>query len=302
MILRGLALMGNKVELLDVRSPLERNLKGYDLMIHYGELDHVEQHLAVARRSRVTVLVNSTFDGRGDRAHWMTEQVKRWNSKRGSNVKLIVFSEAAKDDPRLRPISSRLVVMPKTIRVHDDPMIPWKSRSGICIGEMAKLNRSKLTGGLDLPKTIRAIREAAPGLPIYTYNQYAPLGTPLPKHVIEVSYDENGFMAWLSKLRIYASLTQWETFSMVPIEAQLMGTPVLSRVMHQSLAEYLGPTAWSWRTIEELSLLIRLIYSKEPSWAKISQAGKLNAKARSVEYIAPLLDASVRKALIEGAG
>jgi hypothetical protein len=89
-----------------------------------------------------------------------------------------------------------------------------------------------------------------------------------------------------------------ETFSMVPAEAQSVGTPVLYRYMPQSLGPHLGFTGYCYSNLDELVMGAVVLYSHQQVWRQLSEAGRANARARGHQHVGGALDLALRKVVL----
>ena len=222
------------------------------------------------------------------------ECLNKWNPSGDSRVYMGVFTHSARHDPRMHKVIDRLVAIPKTLRT-GKPVASFAERKGICIGEIAKIARARIVRGLDVTAAVEALRESLPEVPIYAYSQYRTAHTPVPKGVEVLAYQQDNFLKRLGQLRLYVSLVRHETFAMVPLEAQSMGTPVLYRHMPQSLSEYIGHTGYLYESIEEMVTGAQMLCWNAKFWHQLSKAGMANAQAHSAAVAGAALDFALRK-------
>lgn len=304
MIADALTEAGDVCRIRSVKSLLTDIPSDTDLIWHYGDITHIDQQVRAAREAGVPMLVNSTYDGLPDRRRQMIEQMNKWSSEDPlSNIFLGVFSHEAENDPRLSKIKGRLMAVPKTINVGSmSPVcLGWKPRSGICLGEFEKLNRSRLVKGIDVAAAVDEIRRRIPGVKLYAYDQYSTPGTPAIDGVEVVKLFDKGdvaFRSFLERVRLFVSLVQHETFAMVPAEAQSVGTPVMYRHMSQSLSSHIGFSGVIYDTVDELAEMAALLYGNERRWFQMSRSGIDNARARGVRNVAAPLSMALRRLLI----
>jgi glycosyltransferase involved in cell wall biosynthesis len=297
MIANALKHVGDEARLRSVSQPLTDIPSDTDIVWHYGGFDLLTQQVEAAHECGVPIIINSTFDNTSDRRAWMIKHVEEWERNGLDKVYFVVFTESARLDPRLYRVRGRLVAMPKTIRRGIAPPFlaaPFGERKGICIGELEKLRRARLVRGMDVQAAVDALRAALPDVPLYSYNQYGTAGT-LPLDGVQVVSPGEGMMHFLGNLRLFISLTAQETFSMVPCEAQGMGTPVLYRPMPQSLTEHFGMTAYSFDTVAELVVGAAKLHDDEGMWSRFSEGGLINAVARSESHVGAAMDLALRK-------
>lgn len=292
LIQEALERLGNRVRLRNVREPLTDIPSDTDLVWHYGDYDLVEQQAEACDEASVPMLINSTHDDTPDRRRWMEDLIER------TGAYLVVFSQTARDDARMHRIRDQLVAVPKTIRVAPDPeSVDFEVREGIVLGELEKLRRARLVRGMDVERAVAALREALPSATLYAYDQYATAATEPPAGVTVASPGE-GMLRWLAGRRLFVSLSRHETFAMVPCEAQGVGTPVLYRPMPQSLTEYLGSSAVTFESVDELALAASVLYEDEARWSALSRAGRANAEARGMPDVHVALDMALRKVVM----
>lgn len=289
MIAQALERLDNRVRLRNVREPLTDIPSDTDLVWHYGDYDLVDDQAAACREAAVPMLINSTYDGTAERRRWMEDLAER------TGAYLAVFAIGVLDDPRLHRIAHRLVAVPKTIRLAEARPDRLSEREGVVIGELEKICRPRLARGMDVGLAVYALRRALGAkVAIYAYDQYGTSAT-VPPSGVTVCKPGQGLLEWIEKRRLYVSLSRCETFSMVPAEAQSVGTPVLYRSMPQGLTEHLGHTAVPFRTAEQLAMLAELVYHDERYWRELSLSGHQNAMARGFERVGPALDLALRK-------
>lgn len=308
LIVQALASVGDTCRLRSVEEPLTDIPSDTDLVWHYGDLTHIDQMVSACREARVPILINSTLDDRYDRRRFMFYQMDTWGDIADpSEVFLAVFSHGGERDPRLRKLSRHLVSVPKTIDIahagDQNWSRPFDSRSGICLGELEKLRRRRLVAGIDVDDAVAALQRVCPGVELTVYDQYGTDATDVPKGVVvrpkaTTVDNRKEFFDWLGGHRLFVSLVRFETFAMVPAEAQAVGVPVLYRHMPQSLNEHLGMTGARFDTVDELAAMAHCLYYAKPHWAKMSYAGYQNANARCATFVGPALSLSLRRLLV----
>jgi hypothetical protein len=297
MIRSALTSVGDEVMLREVTEPLTDLPQGTDVIWHYGDWNWVEQHAAAAIEAKVPIVINSTYDDRRDRRQWMASKLVEWDPNHSGLVYLGVFTHEAERDLRLRTMADRLVALPKTVRVAPDNC-SFEERSGICLGELEKAGRPRLMGGLDVQEVIDRLVRDLPGVPLSFYNQYGTEVTTVPVGAEVRGYSAAGFLPWLGRHRLFVSLMRHETFSMVPAEAQSVGTPVLYRYMPQSLGPHLGFTGYCYSNLDELVMGAVVLYSHQQVWRQLSEAGRANARARGHQHVGGALDLALRKVVL----
>jgi hypothetical protein len=266
---------------------------GIDLIwIYGGNFDIVPSYAERARAKRIPILVNSSYDGTSQRTNWIIQSVRAWDPDDTKNVFVSVFTHAAEFDPAFRSIRDQIISIPKTLRCGTLPLTPFEKRDGICIGELAKTFRSRLTGKLDTETIINLL---PPDIPVVSYAQYG-TNEPIPKRIVVAPYQDD-MLNWLGQFRLFLSLISFETFTMVPLEAQSVGTPVLYRHMPQSLSQYIGHTGFIYRNEEELLGNIDALYNNKNLWERASQMSVHNAQAHQVQYLAVPLYLSLQQVI-----
>jgi len=102
----------------------------------------------------------------------------------------------------------------------------------------------------------------------------------------------------IGEFRLYVCLINKETFSMVPAEAQSVGTIVLYRNMPQSLNSYFYYSAYMWESTDDLINVIRKIYYDENVWNELSSNSILNHKRNTVDNMKHILNLELEKLII----
>lgn len=302
LIAKALESVGDVCRSRDVGELLTDIPSDTDIVYHYGDLTHIKQHVAASREAGAPIIINSTYDECADKRNWLIHQISEWDPENRGDVMLAVFTHAAATDVRLRRIADRLVSVPKTVSIQTAERT-FEEREGICLGDAEKLKRGRLVRDLKIDDAVEALRRACAFVPLYAYNQYGGKKCVPPKHVQLVgSMDHDAFLDWLSRMRLFCSLVSHETFAMVPAEAQSVGTVVVYRHMPQSLNEYLGFTGAMFQTPSELAVAARRLYHHQPSWQQLSDAGTLNAQARSCDHVGAALSVALRKAIVRAKG
>jgi hypothetical protein len=288
---------GDEVTLLNCNN--RHQLEACDLVWLYGDEDNLGHYVNQARIRKVPLLLNSAYDASPARTKAIVEKVKAVD-KPGKTLLLAVFSEQPRHDPALGKLRHRIISIPKTIR----PVrggTPFGARSGICLGDAAKtFGRPKLVRGIDPAAAVAALRSALPSVPLYVYGQYGFDGQ-LPQGV-ELAKPGDNFVSWLGTMRLFVSLASYETFAMVPTEAQGVGTPVLYRHMPQGLSAHLNHTGVVYSTPAELGMLASQLYGNRILWDPMSTGGIANAKAHALPQQAPAIHLALRKAILAHKG
>jgi len=294
-IIRSGDMITNTLESFGVRvlphtdaTPVTAIPEGTDLVWVYGDDQHLEETIQTARAASIPVLINSVYDGTGERARVILQRMAQWDPDNRGDLFMGVFAPEAEFTPDFETIRDQMVTIPKTIRAFEGDIKPFEEREGICIGDLAKTFRGRLNGGFDVRGVIETL--LADGYPVTAYMQYG-TGTEYPEglRVVPNERDEDKFFEFLGGFRLHALLTPYCTFEMVPIEAQSCGTVVLYPYMRQSLSQYIGHTGVMYRNEEELLDTIRALYDNEDMWTPWSRSGVLNAQAHSIGLLGPAL-------------
>ena len=272
--------VGDEVVTHNVKLMPDTIPEGTDLVWVYGEIDHIPEIAKMTRALNIPLIVNSTHDDRNVRRQAIGKRSRAW----GAGVYQVVFTDAAAASYKSTPV----VMVPNLFKADFTEYPGFAERKGICIGDAKKLLTPRLIGGLNARDALQAIAEAFPDVEVWGYEQYRTQGTDIPD-TLRVAPFQAQLPRWLSQFRIFVSFARHETFAMVPLEAQAVGTPVLYRPMPQSLSAYIGPSAVSFRTIDELIAALREAYFNETIWDQLSEAGRWNARSRSPDVMGALL-------------
>lgn len=291
MIQEALRWAGNEVDLRSCNAPDERSLSGVDVVWHYGDPTLLLELYKDSQEAGVPFLVNSQFEG-GRFQSGFVEHVIKYQAP---EMFFVVFTDHART--ALGELSYRAVVLPKTIRGHDDDSIPAKltSRRGICIGELAKIRTPRLVDGVGLEDVVAVLKRAAPQEEVFTYAQYTTDEHEHVKGTMTLPKPREKMMAMLGSLKLFVALSSRETFYMVPAEAQLMGTPVVYPSMPQSHSEHLNSTAALYDNLDELEVVVRRLLSSPDVWHSYSKAGMRNAIAHNLVHTGYALDMALRR-------
>lgn len=291
----ALAAMGNEVLVHGSHEHLAALPADTDIVLHYGDYELIEEHLRVVGKAGVPIVLNSQFNDTTKRCHLILENYRAWS--RRASVFFGVFTEQARQDPRLEPIRARLVVLPKTIRIGKRAKA-FAERGGVCIGELIKSADEKLVVGFTAARVAEVLHRALPGVPLYVYNQYGrPSGGVVPRGVEIIDLRKKSFPEWLGGLRLFVSTARYETFYMVPLEAQSVGTPVIYQHMPQSLDTYIGSSGYVFGSVEEMVLAAARVYGCPALWDVMSRGSAANAIARADAWAGPAFDIALREVL-----
>jgi len=183
-----------------------------------------------------------------------------------------------------------MVMLPKTFRAPAAKM-PFADREGITFGDFKKAVRADLFTGIDPELVIAKVHERFPDEPLLFFKQHYTPKSIFPGTQV-VPYQEN-LPAWLSRRKLFISLVVGETYAMVPIEAQSVGTPVLYRHMPQSLTETIGQSGIMFRDEKDLIDIMEFLLSDEEAWTAYSEAGRHNF--HSLQHFKVGMDLALRR-------
>lgn len=268
--------------------------EGTDLIWVYADFVNVPYYAELARKAGIPILINSSFDGTGGRARQIISYLNQWDPDGHGHVYLNTFSHSAEYSPSLRKIRSQLVAIPQPLRQGRKNM-RFNERKGICIGDLGKTFQGRLNYGFDVREAIEKLLRK--GYPLTAYTQYR-VPEDVPEGVQTVEYRYRGFVESLSQYRLFLCLIQHETFAMVPLEAQSVGTPVLYRYMPQSLSQYIGHTGLMYRTMGELLDGVDVLYENPQFWKKYSEASLHNIRARNYRTLSTALTMALRQVVL----
>lgn len=291
-----LSTIGDSVILLDIKAELIDIPKNIDIVWMYGDFDTIPNKITKLRSiyPKIPIIINSTWDNSRSRAKWMSTFINELPAN--NNIFWAVFTRESIDNPMLRPIKDKIVVVPKVLRMRNTiNNTPFESRSGICIGEIAKVLRRNLTK-VDIVEWLDKLHANLPDIDLWSYSQYS-TNSELPKYVKIKSYQQDEFVNWLGSFRLFVSLVNHETFAMVPMEAQFAGTPVFYRNMPQSLSSYINHTGYVYDDIDDLVWSIKEIYYDKEKWSFMSSLSQANSKTKTMHLQAPILHLLLNKVI-----
>jgi len=262
--------VGDVVRVSNVRNPPGDLDDDLDVIWVYGETAHVPELAEIARQRNIPLLVNSTFDCRSARTREIALNHRSW----GRGVYPVVFTDAA-----AAALALPCAVIPNLFRMAPpEASLPFAERKGVCVGDWAKLQKASLTGPEGY-RPLAKLHKLRPDIPIITYRQYKPETDPPPWMVLEpFSVALHGL---LGRVRLFISMARFETFAMVPLEAQSCGTPVVYRPMPQSLSAYIGPTGISFGSAADLCATVQEVYDSPQLWEQMSTASLENARSKA---------------------
>lgn len=243
------------------------------------DFDHVIEIIRTHAEAGKVVVVNLSHNAHPDRVRAIKAFLSEWQERSPGSVYAMVFTDALVKHPDLEEVSESLIALPKTIDALDTPKARFDQTSGIFLGDYGKLCNQDLFD-VDVEVWISAIREVAPGVPLFAVKQYAPqeerdLGIEVLPFLSDNFHDE------LSRARLMVSLCRYCTFEMVPLELASMGVPILYRGMEQSLDEYLAMSGARFETPDELGKLVAALYEDSTIWEKLSRSSQLRARSYS---------------------
>lgn len=260
------------------RHPSSHFLDQFDCVIAY--LPHPQRPdygnwVELLLEARVPVIANLSFD-------LTTPSIKEIgticarSACANDNIYIMCFSNniSGSLSSYLHGIKHRKVVFPKTIEKVFNCRSPasFQDREGILIGDFAKLANPTLVGG-SYERWLAPLRKFLPFAPLYALNHYQ-TNAIAPKYLNIIKYNDTDFDLVLARFRLYICLTPYATFEMIPIEAALQGTPILSRYMPQSLSEYLGPALLQCDSPVEMAHTAMVLYNDQKFWESTSVASK----------------------------
>lgn len=255
----------------------------------------IDKVKAIAAKG-VPCAVNFSFNLQLDRSKWIVEKVKELNAIYSKpRIFLAAFTNATQYLHSLEAIKDYVVCIPKTLDPGDFKNRDFLEREGIFLGDLAKLTDQKLTFG-DSRKWIEQIRTRLPHVNIYALKHYH-----TDKHLLDylkiLPFEKNGLSDVLSRFRICVCLTPGATFEMIPVEAAMLGTPVVHRAMPQSLSEYISPFSVEVNTPFELGEVCLRIYEREDIWSRLSNACAASYDSLKIENISAAIEIGIRKAI-----
>lgn len=194
---------------------------------------------------------------------------------------------------RFSVISKFLISIPKPIRKEKIIVNPFSKRKGICLGQIAKTLNSRFSGhgehdNLNVVGDILIkLKNKYRDIDFYMYGGRVDIDNcmsniktdELRKCITPILINNTGkenLVKFLNSIRIFANLQSSETFYLVPIEAQGVGTPVLYRHMPQSLTPYIGFSGFLIEDFEDMCSYIDNIYYNEENWRIMSKSSLQN--------------------------
>jgi len=257
----------------------------------------------------VPILVNSMYNQDNKRTKQIIKDNKSLNSNGYCNVYFGVFTKEAENQNVFNDNIFNFFSIPKTIRNVNLSALKYNERKDIFLGDYNKLMNSELTDNLNIYKLILKLKSEFNDINLYAVNHH-----PIPKisgnvvnNSAEIEYIKNNINVFsyrkdlisrIGEFRLYVCLINKETFSMVPAEAQSVGTIVLYRNMPQSLNSYFYYSAYMWESTDDLINVIRKIYYDENVWNELSSNSILNHKRNTVDNMKHILNLELEKLII----
>lgn len=261
-----------------------------DVAWHYGAYDEIDRAVEQAVTAKVPIIITSSYNNGISNTRWMHTKWQEWGQS--TLVYFGLWSHLPMFDTELLKMRDQLVMMPKTLRQGvKNPK--FKRRNGFAIGDMVKLQMSHLTREMDIPRAVGRMREAWPDEPVLAFQQHNHGWHPIPG-VTVIPY-QNDLLGWLAHRKLFVSLVVGETYAMVPMEAQSVGTPVIYRHQPQSLSQTIGQTGWLVRDEDDLLEGIEFMLRVPGAWGAYSRAGLHNSNAH--QHYAVGLDLSLRSVI-----
>lgn len=246
----------------------------------------------------VICAVNFSINMVPERSQWIKENILLYNSHFAApRIFIAAFTNSsALIDNDLKSVSSYIVTLPKSLDPGEASGNDFYQRKGIFLGDLAKLSNPDLTFG-DVKKWIEQIRVQLPHVDIYALKHYH-TDKVILDYLKILPYTSVGLATILSSVRICVCLTPGATFEMVPVEAAMLGTPVIHRPMPQSLGEYLSPVSIEVTSPIELGNICAQIYEREDLWSKISAASRGLHDTLHINNLSAAIEIAIRKCLI----
>jgi len=241
---------------------------------------------------KIPILINSAYDGQDNQTNKIIHDIAALNSNGYNNVYYGVFSKEIENYNCFDRYKDKIIFIPKTIKKISGSIKNYSERNGICLGDFNKFMNSKLTNNLDVYEVIYQLKQSFPDIELYAFKHHNYDNHPLNPYKVNVvnntkqkQFIENNIkivdfkedlIQWISRFRIYVSLINRETFSMIPTEVQALGTIVMYRDMPQSLNYYLWNSGYLWENTDDLKHVIKTVYYNEDIWNELSKLSILN--------------------------
>jgi len=270
--------------------PLTEVPVGTDVVWFYGKYDEVDHAILAAFTAKVPIIVTSSYNNTLNRMRWIIGKWQFWR-----RVPLLFFglwSYLPLFDPMMREVNEQMVMLPKTLR-QGVKSRPFRRRKGFAIGDMVKLQMEWLTAGMDIERTVALLREAWPDEPVISFEQHNHGWDPIPG--VELVPYQKDLLGWLSGRKLFISLVVGETYAMVPMEAQSVGTPVLYRHQPQSLSQTIGQTGLPFRDDDDLLAGVDFLLRSPGAWKAYSDSGLHNSNAH--QHYAVGMDFALRSVI-----
>lgn len=245
----------------------------------------------------VICAVNFSINGDLQRSRWIKEQVIAINSTyEMPRVFIAAFTNSTNlIDEELKSVEKYIVTLPKTLDPGPYLAKSFEERKGVFIGDLAKLTNNNLVHG-NAKKWIEQIRVNLPHAEIYGLKHYH-----TDKIILDylkiIPYNAQGLASILSSVRLCVCLTPGATFEMIPVEAAMLGTPVIHRAMPQSLSEYLSPVSTEVSSPTELGEICVQLYEREDLWNRVSKSSSSLYSALHIDNLSASIELGIRKCL-----
>lgn len=265
--------------------------------------------------NQIPILVNSTYNDTYNRANKIIKKINTLNQEQYNNVYFAVFSKEIENSLMFKDYKKYIFSVPKTIRYEKNRIPIFSKRKSICLGEYNKFMNSALTDNLNIYQLIRELKEEFKNVNFFALRHYDyDINHKLHPHnankinneneikfiennITIVDYSEN-LLNWIKDFKIYLSLINKESFSMIPAEAQSVGTVVIYRNMPQSLNSYFYYSAYMWESMDDLKNAIKTIYYNEDVWNELSKLSILNYQTNCITNLKFVLRLELEKLII----
>lgn len=260
----------------------------------FGELLDV---ISAQANKGVVCAVNFSINKVSERSKWIKDNILLFNKDFSApRIFVAAFTNSSSlIDSDLAAISEYIVTLPKTLDPGVSSNKNYHQRQGIFLGDLAKLVNNDLVFG-DAKKWIEQIRVNLPHVDIYAVKHYN-TDKVLLDYLKILPYSADGISDVLSSIRLCVCLTPGATFEMIPVEAAMLGTPVIHRSMPQSLGEYLSPVSIEVANPKELGAMCALIYEREDLWERLSESSKGLYHALHINNLSAAIEVGIRKCL-----
>lgn len=265
--------------------------------------------------NNIPILINSVFNNLKEHTKEIINRLNILNSGVLNNVYFGVFTKEIENIKDFENHKNNIFAIPKTIISHNNVPPTFHERKNICLGEYNKFMNNSLTDNLNIYEIIFNLKKEFKDIDFYAFKHHSydsshflhPRNSNKINNSNEIDYIENtikiegykkDLIDWLKYFKIYISLNNNETFSMVPAEAQGIGTFVMFRNMPQSLNSYFYYSAYMWESIEDLIKAIKLVYYNEEVWNELSELSLSNYNTNSIKKLKFILRLQIEKLII----